>query len=156
MSKTLVGTKTVNSIQELRSLLADLASGDCCYFARWAHRVSGMVKAIDDVLLEPDGSPEGQMFGHNFEVRWKKISQQCYEVLLLHCDKSVTEWQFTPVGNGWQVPATPLNSHFYDADETRFPQGFELAKKIKLQQRYFQDAMTATVHFVALTIVSSR
>jgi hypothetical protein len=156
MSEALVGTKTVDSIQELRSLLANLATGDCCYFARWAHKVSGMVTAIDDVLPEPNGSPEGQMFGSNFEVRWKKTSQQRYEVLLLHCEKSVTEWQFTPVGNGWHVPKTPLGSYFYDADETRFPQGFELAKKMKLRQRYFQDVMTATVHFVALTIVSSR
>jgi hypothetical protein len=152
MSETLVGTKTVDSTQELRSLLADLAIGDCCYFARWVHKVSGMVTAIDDVLP----SPEGQMFGSNFEVRWKQISQERYEVLLLHCEKSVIVWQFTPVGNGWHVPETPLGSHFYDAEETRFPQSFKLAKKIKLRQRYFQDAMTATVHFVALTIVSSR
>jgi hypothetical protein len=156
MIETLVGTKTVNSIQELRSLLADLAIGDCCYFARWVHKVSGMVMAIDEVLPEPDGSPEGQMFGQDFEVRWKQIPQERYEILLLHCEESVTKWQFTPVGNGWQVPETPLGSYFYDAYEPRFPQGFELAKKIKLRQRYFQDAMTATVHFIALTIVSSR
>jgi hypothetical protein len=148
MSQALVGTKTVTSIQELQDLLAKFAP-DPVYFGRWAHKVSGLVKSIDLALP----SPEGQMFCPQCEVRWKQNSRQGYEVLLLHCDRSVTEWGFEPVGNGWLV-SVPLPAHQYDSDETRFPQGFHSTEKVKLHQRYFRDAATDTVHFVALTLAS--
>jgi hypothetical protein len=148
MSRDLVGTKTVNSIEELQSILGKFTP-DCCYFGRWAHKVSGLVTDLDRALP----SPEGQMFGSECEIRWKQNAGG-YEVLLLHCDRSVTEWGFDPVGNGWEVSQTPLAAHLYDSYETRFPQGFTSTAKIKFQQRYFQDAATKTVHFVAITLVS--
>jgi hypothetical protein len=159
MSEELVGTKTVDSIDSLRSLLAKLADkGDCYYFARWPHGVSGMEKAIDDLSpsskkspeKEFEGSPEGQMFSSKFEVRWKQ-NHTGYELLLLHCEQSVSKWQFTPIGQSWIV-SDALNTCFYDIDETRFPQEFQIAGKAKLYQRYFQDKDTATVHFVALML----
>jgi hypothetical protein len=161
MSTELVGTKTVDSIDSLRSLLAELAGkGDCYYFARWPHGVSGIEKAIDDLSPNSkkipeksfDGSPEGQMFSSKFEVRWKQ-KDQSYEVLLLHCEQSVSKWQFTPVGQNWKA-SDPLNTCFYDTDETRFPQEFQIAGKAKLHQRYFQDIATDTVHFVALMLAN--
>jgi hypothetical protein len=147
MSEELVGTKTVDSSDSLRSLLAELNPGKCLYFARWPHKVSGVREAIDDVLP----SPEGQVFSDKFEMRWKQNAHKGYEVLLLHSEQSVKKWQFTPVGKSWEI-SKPLGAHFYDPDETRFPQGFQLAGKTKLQQRYFQDKATATVHFVALML----
>ncbi len=147
MSQDLVGTKTVDTIDELRDILGKFAP-NCCYFGRWAHKVSGLVTDIDRALP----SPEGQMFGSGCEIRWKQHTDRGYKVLLLHCDRSVTDWGFDPVGDGWQASA-PLNAHLYDSDETRFPQGFTSTAKIKLQQRYFQDVATKTVHFVAITLV---
>jgi hypothetical protein len=147
MSEEFVGTKTVDSTDSLRSLLAELNPGKCLYFARWPHKVSGMKEAIDDVLP----SPEGQVFSEKFEMRWKQNPHQGYEVLLLHCEQSVKKWQFAPVGKSWEI-SKPLDAHFYASDETRFPQGFQVADKAKLQQRYFQDKDTATVHFVALML----
>ncbi|WP_373542341.1 hypothetical protein [Chamaesiphon sp.] len=146
MSQALVGTKTLDSIEELRDLLAQF-DPKRCYFGRWAHKVSGLVKSLDLVLP----SPEGQMFCIECELRWKQNSRQGYEVLLLHCDRSVIKLGFEPVGNGWLVSA-PFPAHQYDSDETRFPQGFHAAEKMNLQQRYFRDAATDTVHFVAITL----
>ena len=146
MSQDLVGTKTVASVEELRSLLSEFAP-DCCYFGRWAHKVSGLVRSIDTVLP----SPEGQMFCPECEVRWQQQPDRSYTVLLLHGDRSVTDWGFEPVGNGWQVSA-PLAAYQYTAEETRFPQGFHNPDRIGLQQRYVRDLETATVRFVALTL----
>jgi hypothetical protein len=147
MSEELVGTKTVDSTDSLRSLLVKRASGKCWYFACWPHDVSGMTEAIDDVLP----SPEGQMFSKEFEMRWKQNIHQGFEVLLLHRKQSVKEWEFTPVGGNWEI-SDPLDAHFYDPRETRFPHEFKLAGKTNFQQIYFRDKATATVHFVALML----
>ena len=149
MNQQLVGTITVDSAEALRSQLERLATGDCCYFARWAHRVSGLVP---ELASQDFPSPEGQMFGAEFELRWKQQGHG-YELLLLHCHTPVTERGFEPVGSGWQVSDKPLETHQYDRDETRFPQGFNRSGNLQLQQHYFQDAETATVHFIALTLV---
>jgi hypothetical protein len=146
MSQALVGTKTVDSIAALQSLLAEFAT-DCGYFGRWAHEVSGLVKSLDLALP----SPEGQMFCHQCEVRWKQNSPEGYEVLLLHCNRAVTEWGFEPVGNGWLVSA-PFPAHINDTKDYRFPYGFHNPENMKLHQRYFRDAATDTVRFVALTL----
>lgn len=180
MSQGLVGTKTVDSVDKLQDLLAKFdpktvgsAEGsqdplakvapNCGYFGRWAHKVSGLVRSIDLALP----SPEGQMFCPQCEVRWKQNSRQGYEVLLLHCDRSVIkseiESEFEPIGNGWLVSA-PFPAHINDTKDNRFPfngtkdtpfpHGFHNPENIKLQQRYFRDAATDTVNFVALTLVT--
>ncbi len=148
MIRDLVGTKRVDSVAELRVLLSKFAP-NCGYFGRWAHCVSGLVTSIDKVLP----SPEGQMFCPECEVRWKQNARQGYEVLLLHCDRSVTEWGFEPVGDGWLVSA-PFPAHINDSKDNRFPRDFHNPGKLELQQRYVRDADTDTVRFIALTLAS--
>jgi hypothetical protein len=123
-----------------------------------------LVESIDEVLPMPNPeeqkstpkvlpSPEGQMFCPKCEVRWKQNCRQGYEVLLLHCDRSVTEWGFEPVGDGWLVSA-PLPARINDSQDNRFPYDFHNPGKLVLQQRYVRDADTDTVRFIALTLVA--
>ncbi|WP_208099129.1 CRISPR-associated RAMP protein Csx7 [Nostoc sp. 106C] len=91
-------------------------------------------------------SPEGQLFNHHLELRWKKQGE-LYKVLLLTTLK--LEPGFEPVGKNWEF--LDRNAHQYSATDSRFPQGFT-SDDVKIAQRYFRDSSTATVHFVALTI----
>jgi hypothetical protein len=146
MSQQLVGTQTVESPEALRSLIQSVADGQPYYcFLRWAHKVSGIVLDVGTEFP----SPEGQVFGKQFELRWK-CSSNGYEVLLLHCKKAVTELDFTPVADHWDV-SSPLGAYLFDRDETRFPKRLTYPEGFQLRQRYFQDSRTATIHFVALT-----
>jgi hypothetical protein len=146
MSQQLVGTQIVRSQEELRSLIQKVANGQPYYsFLRWAHRVSGIVLN----LSEEFPSPEGQVFGKLFELRWKQLSQG-YDVLLLHCEQAVTDLGLTPIADHWAV-SSPLGAYLFEVDATRFPKGLHYPKDLQLRQRYFQDSQTATIHFVALT-----
>ncbi len=158
MSRVFVGTITADSADALRSIVQSFATADSFYFVRWAHRVE-LTQQIDEALP----SPAGQLFGHQFELRWKQNARQAfelpaggkatagYQVLLLHCGTVETEWEFQPIDGNWQV-SEPRAAHLYDSDETRFPQGFKKFDKFKVQQRYVRDADTDTVRFVALTL----
>jgi hypothetical protein len=151
MNQPFVGIKAVESPEELRSLIQKIASGQPYYsFLRWAHCVSGIIPD----LPKDFPSPEGQVFGKSFELRWKQLSQgyeaQGYEVLLLHCERAVSDLGLTPVADCWTV-SQPLGAYLFDVDETRFPKGLHYPKGLQLRQRYFQDSQTDTIHFVALT-----
>ena len=153
MSQKLVGTKTVTCHDDLRSLIYKLVDNQpCYYFLRWAHRVSGIVSTLEEFP-----SPEGQVFSKQFELRWKQ-SHKGYDVLLLHCNQSVTDLEFDAVAEHWIVSPPlgfpPLGAYLYDRDETRFPKGLNYPKGCQLRQRYFQDSQTETVHFVALTLAN--
>jgi hypothetical protein len=149
MSIASVGTKTTVSGDDLCRLIEQLSTSDSYYFARWQHRVSGMVQDLGKVIPSPDG----QVFDRQFELRWQQNDDQSYEVLLLHCEQGVENWDFQAIDSEWKI-SEPLGAYLYDKDETRFPKGFQYPKNLKLRQRYFQDAATATVHFVALTLVN--
>ncbi|BAY07497.1 hypothetical protein [Calothrix sp. NIES-2098] len=148
------------SATELIKLLEKLSTPDSCYFLRWTNRVSGFWRRrseieslkediCDRLLNHPSQqfpSPEGQLFNHHLELRWKKQGE-LYKVLLLTTLK--LEPGFEPVGENWEV--LDRNAHQYSATDSRFPQGFT-SDDVKIAQRYFRDSTTATVHFVALTI----
>lgn len=136
-----VGVKQV-SLAELRQLLENL-SQPSYYFLRWAHQVKWMVNKLPAEFP----SPEGQMFNRDRELRWKPQGQG-YSVLLLSI--SGEEPGFTAVGKNWQVQQR--NAHIYPSNETRFPKAIDSEKIKNVAQRYFMDAETATVHFVALTL----
>ena len=124
------------------------------YILRWKHKVSGILTYLPSDFP----SPEGQIFNAELELRWKQNS--CgYQVLLLSRNQPNSELGFTPIYKDWKI--CDRNAYFYDVDETKFPQGFTYKneyekninpKKISISQRYFQDARTSTVHFVALTV----
>ncbi|YAF96638.1 MAG: hypothetical protein AB3A66_02865 [Nodularia sp. CChRGM 3473] len=142
-----VGYKQVSSSDELRKLLQDYYQQPSYYFLRWTHKVSGIVA---DLPLEFP-SPEGQMFNKELEIRWKQ-NNSGYQVLLLSQNQPKTTPDFTSIGKTWKTCDRP--AYLYDFDKTQFPKGFSYPHKLNLGQRYFQDADTSTIHFVALTVKS--
>lgn len=135
-----VGVKTVETAEILKTLIEAVTGNDRCYFLRWSHKVSGLCRT----LPEDFPSPEGQVFTHDRELRWK-LQGKSYSVLLLSQTGKVEG--FDPVGAEWETCDRP--AHVYPPTETRFPQGIA-DRNINVEQRYFRDKKTSTVHFVAL------
>lgn len=135
-----VGTKTCNET-ELKTLLTELKTEKSYYFLRWYHQVSGLVQSLPDKL-----SPTGQLFDAEKELRWQWKANQ-FQLLLLSQNDFNSE--FYPVRGNW---TTKQVAGILRSNETRFPHRIK-GKEIKnLAQRYFIDAETATIHFVALTL----
>ncbi|NEP77855.1 MAG: hypothetical protein F6K17_14085 [Okeania sp. SIO3C4] len=139
-----VGTKQLNSVDELRELLTKNSNENSYYFLRWSHKVSGIVKNLPSEFP----SSEGQMFNEKLELRWKK-NNKGYQILLLSNADPLPE--FSPLGKTWKTKLR--DAFFYDKEnrETRFPRKFKVECP-NIAQRYFLDAQTATVHFIALTV----
>jgi len=131
--------------EQLKELVQKPYTSPSYYFLRWHHQVSGIV----DSLPAEFPSPEGQMFNCDRELRWKQQGQH-FTVLLL--STAGAESGFTPIGETWEIQQR--DAHIYPSTETRFPKGFD-HRGVNIAQRYFIDAQTATVHFVALTIVET-
>lgn len=140
-----VGYKQVSSSEELRELLQSYYQQPSYYFLRWTHQVSGILSALPSDF----SSPEGQMFNAEVELRWKQ-NNNGYQVLLLSQNRPKPESKFQPIDKEWII--SDRKAYFYDVNETKFPQGFIYPETLPLGQRYFQDAKTSTIHFVALTV----
>ena len=134
------------TVEQLRNLLQQPSTQSNYYFLRWSHKVSGIVEQLPDEFP----SPEGQMFNYDRELRWKQQGQH-FSVLLLSTTGS--EPGFKPIGQKWETQQR--DAHIYPATETRFPKGLSSAN-VDVAQRYFMDADTATVHFVALTVAKKQ
>ncbi|MDY6804594.1 MAG: hypothetical protein SXA11_12410 [Cyanobacteriota bacterium] len=148
--KAFVGTREVANSDELGELLAKLAGEEkeksSYYFLRSPHKIAGF---LSELPSDFSSAAEGQMFNRDLELRWKRRGEK-FSLLLLSRDSSNTE-DFEPVGEGWKTSDRP--AVLYQKEETRFPRRFRYGeKKQNLRQRYFQDAETSTVHFVALTL----
>ena len=126
--------------------LEQLANARSYYFLRWPDRVSGFVTAEELPTNFP--SPEGQMFDTQLEARWQPYTDG-FELLLLSAMGK--QAGFEPVGSQWEIQQRPAYVH--PARETRLPTITD-ARGLSLAQRYFYDARTRTVHFVALTIAN--
>lgn len=141
---------SVSDLLDLLELINKSLTDHTYYFLRWTHRVSGINKFEKTSISEQFQFPmlEGQMFNHEFELRWKYKKDNTYEVLLLSINGANSE--FKPLEKKWQIEER--NAYFYPSTETRFPKGFNYPKHLEIKQRYFLDQTTATVHFVALTL----
>jgi hypothetical protein len=150
LTKAFVGTRENISEAELRELLDTLKGDQHYYFLRWANRVSGIIPSRDDFP-----SPEGQMFNADLEIRWKQKGAN-YDVLLLsQYDNDYPEFDsFNYFPQTWRSEDRKAN--FYPKDETRFPKGFIYPDCLNIGQRYFKDQNTGIVHFVALTIQTTK
>lgn len=143
-----VGTADNLDLTTLRSLIDDCVSEQAWRFLRWPHEVK---------LLEPTkeidySCREGQVFNQSSELRWKKLKDEQYSVLVLstnQLDKSLTA-----MGETWSHK--DLEANFYPKTETRFPKGLDYEdssdNKLDIGQRYFIDEATGTVHFIALRV----
>ena len=115
------------------------------YFLRYSHTVSGICLELPGER----GEIEGQMFNNICELRWKKYKTG-YEALILSKQEIKLDG-FESLAEKWNI--CDRNAYWHDRNETQFPKEFIFPnKKIDIQQRYFQDSATATVHFVALTV----
>ncbi len=142
-----VGHRQVNSADELKKLILQYAAqAPSYYFLRWAHRVSG----VEAELPENFPSPEGQVFNTVLELRWKPQGSG-YSVLLLSKDLASVDG-FTAISGDWQT--RDRTAHFNGKTDARFPKSFIYPDDLPIQQRYFLNAKTATVHFVALTVAN--
>ncbi|WP_448564803.1 hypothetical protein [Trichothermofontia sp.] len=145
-----VGYRQVDSGETLRDLIDQcVAQIPSYYFLRWAHQVSGMIAD----LPEDFPSPEGQVFNAKMELRWKRQGQG-YSVLLLSNSAAPVDG-FTPSPGDWETRDRLVRCH--DSKETQYPKGFYFDQGVNpnyIRQRYFRDRRTATVHFVALTLVN--
>lgn len=138
-----VGTKACQET-ELKTLLTQLETENSYYFLRWTHQVSGFIQTLPN----PDSiPPEGQLFDQEKELRWQWKSNQFKLLLLSRTDFST---EFLPLKGNWQI--RELNA-VLRANETRFPNKIKGEKPDNLTQRYFLDAETATIHFIALTLI---
>lgn len=156
-----VGTKNINSLEELKEFLTDLKQDSNYYFLRSPHQVSGIKPDLPEDI---NSAKEGQIFNSQWELRWKRKGAK-YELLLLSTVAPKPDWKFEPIGKNrkdidWKTE--DRNALLYEANEkisdreirskeTRFPQGFS-HNLTQIGQRYFLDSQTATVHFVALTV----
>ncbi len=136
-----VGFKHNVSESELETLLKQYHTAKSRYFLRWAHCVSG----IEREFPKEFPSPEGQMFDHDREIRWKQKGDH-FSVLMLSIDE---ETGFTAINKTWATKS--YQAKIYPRTETRFPNGIQ-DQGVNIAQRCFVDARTATVHFVALTV----
>lgn len=146
------------SSDDIKELLAELATEESYYFVRSPHAVSGICRKLPD---EFSLGFEGQMFNSDRELRWKKQGGS-YEALLLSSVAAYLEG-FEPIGENWEY--CDRAAYFHDLDEPKFPKTFIYKgendekidfKNINIGQRYFQEKSTATVHFVALTVRSKK
>ncbi|MGL4500314.1 MAG: hypothetical protein ACRCU2_14710 [Planktothrix sp.] len=143
--KGFVGVRNNLTESDLKALLEHPPNQPTYYCLRWLHKLG----ELSTKLPSDFPSPEGQMFDENREIRWQKKGD-CFSVLLL--STTGEEREFRPVGNRWQVQ--DRDAHLYPPTETRFP---KLAGEtpVNIGQRYFFDADTSTVHFVALRVKKS-
>ena len=155
MNKGFVYVRSGLSRDEVKELLDKLATEESYYFVRSPHAVSGICMNL------PQEFPgfEGQMFNADRELRWKKQGS-AYQALLLSRVEADLEG-FEPIGENWEW--CDRAAYFHRLDEPKFPKTFVYKGKndqkiasnnISIGQRYFQEKITATVHFVALTVRS--
>ncbi|GET41928.1 hypothetical protein [Microseira wollei] len=144
--------------EELKQLLQSTSNQPNYYFLRLPHKVSGILEEFPKEFP----SPEGQMFNSDRELRWKQQKPGLYNVLILSNNGETAG--FTAIDGDWKTQQRA--AYGYRTDETRFPRSLIFPESIdprisgdktktnkpKLAQRYFIDADTSTVHFVALTV----
>jgi hypothetical protein len=151
MSQAFVGIQSVDSEAALKTLLEDCTAPTRHYFLRWVHQVKW------EKNLPPEfPSPEGEMMTPEFEIRWKQCAKG-YDLLLLAVgNPPELPTAFEPLFSFSWLASEPFAAPFLsrgDEQDLRFPQDIDYPAKLQLQQRYFQDPQTGTVHFVARTLV---
>ena len=146
-TKGYVSYAEIATEQELHTLLQYYTqSGDFFFFLRWRHEVSGIITDLPKHL-----SPEGQVFNACTELRWK-LGRQGYELLWLGQKKPEAAGKFVAIDRTWEAEDHP--ALLFDRKTPQYPNRFRYPKGLEKQirQRYFRDAHTSIVHFIALTV----
>lgn len=140
-----VGVRDNLTESELRWLLEKPQNQPTYYCLRWLHKLGEMTTKLPKEFP----SPEGQMFDENREIRWKQKGKK-FSALLL--STTGEESGFTAIPGQWAIQNR--DAHLYPPTETRFPKS-TAEKQPNIGQRYFLDADTSTVQFVALRVKKS-
>ena len=146
-----VGTCDAISQKQLATVLEHLANPQSAYFLRWPHRVSGW----HSKLPKEFPSPEGQLVTAEIELRWRRYGHG-YDLLLLSAES--VKWvadqlpELKRLGT-WQTCLRPVLP--YRDRIPQYPKRFQYEgiNPDQLQQRYFRNAQTGIVQFVALALV---
>ena len=163
-----MGTRDHLSADDLRQLINALAETNAeplekgtegatvGYFLRWAHGVSGLVNQ----LPENFPSPQGQLLTPQLELRWQQ-QRLGYDSLLLSTSPVNKEHGFQPLAERFSQesdqsgrPALrPVLAH--PRRGPQYPKAFTYSglEARQLRQRYFRNARTGIVQFVALTLM---
>ncbi len=148
MSNPYVGVGSVADIEAVKKLVDDCIGSDGYLFLRWPHRIH--CSSVSEPPEEGLDCPEGQAFNPDKELRWKRQGS-AYELLLLsesEEEKAPTVAKFSALGSTWETKV--LDAKLYPETETRFPRKIKVPERLDVGQRYFIDAETACVQFIAL------
>ncbi|MEN9224379.1 MAG: hypothetical protein Q6M54_02805 [Thermostichus sp. DRC_bins_24] len=146
MKPAFVATLIVHNNGELLPILQRLfpPSQKSYSFLRWHHDVSGINPGIPTDL----SCQEGQVFSGQAEIRWKPTRQG---LSLLYLGVEVQPEGFRALRGKWVYRDYPADLYGNQQNpETRFPRPLSYPNNLKLGQRHFIDANTASVHFIAL------
>jgi hypothetical protein len=145
MSQPFVGTtQSPIDLETLETLIKRCINSNGWQFLRWPHQVK-MLPLSQPTELD---CQEGQAFDQVRELRWKRKGEG-YEVLLL--SETDGNEAFLALGQSWKTKS--LDAQTYPETETRFPRGVKMPVGLNdLGQRYFIDAETACVQFIALRV----
>lgn len=158
-SEGFVGTRDRLSPDEFRLLIDQLAgktastdpSTSAAYFLKWAHEVSGLISQLPDQFP----SPQGQLITPQLELRWQQSSLG-YDVLLLSATSLDKAYGFQPISQSeaWETCLRPVLPH--PRRVPQYPKAFKYDGLLaeQLCQRYFRNAYTGVVQFVALSLIS--
>lgn len=133
------------SISALKALVDGCVGSDGWLFLRWPHKVD--LLPVADKTEEDLVCWEGQAFNQSRELRWKRKGDG-YDVLLL--SESGGDKALSPLEGTWETKV--LDAKAYPKTETRLPKSVSIPKELDLGQRYFIDAETACVQFIALRV----
>ncbi|MCM1984015.1 hypothetical protein [Lyngbya confervoides] len=135
-----VGVKTVESLKELKDVLEDFYKSDSYWFLKWPHEVSGF---IDQSLENLKLSHDGQLIHADHEIRWQRKNSH-YSLLLLASDYGKQD--FKSLEGNWKI--REVSGMVYEPPIPKF--ATLKPSPIQVRQRYFIDARTETIRFVAL------
>lgn len=150
MMDAFVGATSGNiNLQALKEIIGRCIEGEAWTFLRSPHEVKLLPFKSDTKIFD---CAEGQLFTATCELRWQQQAG-AYDVLLL--SKAKGDDALQPVGKKWETK--DLKANFYPPTEARFPKGLayenkEGVPKLDIGQRYFIDAQTACVQFIALRV----
>ncbi|MEM8806724.1 MAG: hypothetical protein AAGF01_11910 [Cyanobacteria bacterium P01_G01_bin.38] len=147
MSNAFVGV-TPNPVDKttLQDIINRCIDSNGWQFLRWPHQVK--LSPVSDTT-DFSACQEGQAFDQDRELRWKRQGQT-YEVLLL--SESGGDKALLSINNGQSWETKILDAKPYQKTETRFPRKIEMPDGLDLGQRYFINAQTACVQFIALRV----
>ncbi|MGI0493503.1 hypothetical protein ACN4EG_17105 [Alkalinema pantanalense CENA528] len=145
---------SVASQESLGALIKKYAGEQACYFLRWSHRVSGMVRKLPESFEQA----AGQVFNASIELRWKRQGAQSYEVLLLsQDDQRVCEEGLVRMAGDWETQVQKVLMHDYKRQNPQYPKPFVYEVDSQhIRQCYFRDRRSGIVHFVALVLSDNR